>query len=79
MAKSLNTTMTSKGQITIPREIREKLQLTSGIKLEFLYKDDYIIMLPINKSMDRLKGILPKPQKTLSLEEMDEIVKNGNE
>ena len=55
MAKSLNTTMTSKGQITIPREIREKLQLTSGIKLEFLYKDDYIIMLPINKSMDRLK------------------------
>ena len=36
-------------------------------------------MLPINKSMDRLKGILPKPQKTLSLEEMDEIVKNGNE
>lgn len=76
MAKSLNTTVTSKGQITIPREIRDKMQLASGSKLEFLYKDDYIVMLPTNKSLKKLKGILPKPEKTLSCEEINEIVRN---
>lgn len=76
MAKSLNTTVTSKGQITIPKEIRNKMQLSSGSKLEFFYKDDYIIILPMNKSLKKLKGILPKPEKALSCEEMNEIVRN---
>ena len=76
MAKSLNTTVTSKGQITIPREIRDQMQLSSGSKLEFFYKENYIIILPMNKSLKKLKGILPKPKKALSCEEMNEIVRN---
>jgi AbrB family looped-hinge helix DNA binding protein len=76
MAKSLNTIVTSKGQITIPWEIRNKMQLSSGSKLEFFYKDDYIIILPINKSLKQLKGILPKPKKALSCEEINEIVRS---
>ena len=76
MEKSLNTTITSKGQITIPREIRDKMHLSSGSKLEFFYKDDYIIILPMNRSLKNLKGILPKPGKSLSCEEMNEIVRN---
>ncbi len=76
MAKSLNTIVTSKGQITIPWEIREKMHLSSGSKLEFFCKDDYMIILPINKSLKKLKGILPKPEKALSCEEMNEIVRS---
>lgn len=76
MAKLPNTTITSKGQITIPREIRDKMHLSLGSKLEFLCKDDYIIILPVNKSLKKLKGILPKPVKALSCEEMNEIVRN---
>ena len=72
----LQSVMTSRGQVTIPAEIREKLSLCSGNKLEFILKDDQIIILPINKSIRNLKGILPKPDITLTCEEMNEIIRN---
>lgn len=71
----LQSVMTSRGQITIPAEIREKLGLCSGNKLEFLLKDDQIIILPINRSIRTLKGMLPKPENTLTCDEMNEIIK----
>jgi antitoxin PrlF len=72
----LQSIMTNRGQITIPAKIREKLRLSSGNKLEFLLRDDQIVMLPINKSIRDLKGVLPKPDITLTCEEMNEIIKN---
>ncbi len=72
----LQSIMTNRGQITIPAEIRTKLRLNSGNKFEFLLKDDQIIMMPINKSIRNLKGILPKPDKSLSCEEMNSIIKD---
>ncbi len=72
----LQSIMTNRGQITIPAAIREKLGLFSGNRLEFLLSDDKIIMLPINKSIRSLKGILPKPKVALTCEEMNEIIKN---
>ena len=72
----LQSIMTSRGQITIPAEIRDKLSLMSGNKFEFLIRDDYIVMLPINKSIRSLKGMLPKPNITLSCDDMNEIIRN---
>ncbi|MGZ8324676.1 MAG: AbrB/MazE/SpoVT family DNA-binding domain-containing protein, partial [Rhodoplanes sp.] len=34
-APSFEATVTSKGQVTIPQEVREKLRLRSGHKLRF--------------------------------------------
>ena len=73
----LQSIMTNRGQITIPAEIREKLNLSSGNKLEFILQNDQIVMLPINKSIKDLKGILPKPDNILSCEEMNDIIKNA--
>ncbi len=75
----LQSIMTNRGQITIPAEIREKLHLHSGNKLEFLLQDEQIIMMPINKSIRNLKGILPKPDISLSPAEMNEIIKDARE
>jgi antitoxin PrlF len=72
----LQSVMTNRGQITIPAAIRSKLHLHSGNKLEFILKDDQIIILPINKSIRNLKGILPKPDISLSCEDMNEVIKN---
>jgi antitoxin PrlF len=52
------------------------MQLDVGSKLEFINKGDFIVMIPMNKSLKDLKGILPKPDKALSCEEMDEIIRN---
>ncbi len=76
MEKSLYSTMNEKGQITIPASIRNKLRLQATNKFEFISKGDSIIITPINKSLKDLKGFLPKPDKTLSCEEMNEIIKN---
>lgn len=72
----LQSTMTSRGQITIPAEIREKLHLSTGHRLEFLLEDGCILILPINKSLRSLKGILARPNIPLTCQEMNKIIKN---
>ena len=56
----LNAKITEKGQITIPVSIRKKFKLKTGSRLEFIDKGDFIMMLPINKSVRDLKGLLSK-------------------
>lgn len=69
------STMTSKGQITIPIAVREKFHLIAGSKIEFVPYGEFLMAIPINKSVTDLKGALPKPSKALSCEEMDDIIK----
>jgi AbrB family looped-hinge helix DNA binding protein len=76
MNKSLYSKLTEKGHITIPVEIRNEMQLSPGNRFEFLNKGNFIVMLPVNKSIRDLKGLLPKPDKALSCSEMDEIIRN---
>ena len=76
MNKSLYSTITSKGQITIPFVLREEMNLNSGCKLEFFKRGDNIILIPLNKSARILKGLLPKPDKSLSCEDMNMIIQN---
>lgn len=47
--------VTSKGQITIPKEIREKLSLKTGDKVIFIEEDDKIIFA--NSSVVALRDI----------------------
>lgn len=75
--KNLCSILTSKGQITIPAYIRDKLHLSVGSKLEFIIYNNSFLVVPINKSVKDLQGILPKPKKSLTLEEMDESIRGG--
>lgn len=55
----LNTvTMSSKNQIVIPSEAREKLKLSGGTQLLVLCKDDRIVLVPKPADfVERLKGL----------------------
>lgn len=65
-------TMTSKGQITIPKPAREALQLHPGDRVEFVFGDDgRLFLLSATQPVGNLKGMLPKPARPISLEEMD--------
>lgn len=75
--KNLYSTITSKGQITIPNLVRSKMNLSAGVKLEFIVHDEYVMLVPINKSVRKLQGILPKPEITLSTDEMDQIIQES--
>ncbi|MDR1799391.1 MAG: AbrB/MazE/SpoVT family DNA-binding domain-containing protein [Bifidobacteriaceae bacterium] len=55
-------TLTSKGQVTIPAEIRRELGLTEGTKLEFFARPDNTIeVIPRKLTLRDLYGILPFP------------------
>ena len=67
--------ITSKGQITIPYNIREQLHLNVGSRVKCIIQNNAIVLLPINNKLSDLQGILPKPQKSLTITEMDNLIK----
>lgn len=72
------TTITSKGQITLPKSIRDKLKLRAGDRLDFVVDPDGTVrIVPVTSSVKELKGLVPPPERVLSLEEMDDAVAKG--
>ena len=68
-------TLTSKGQVTIPKQARDTLNLETGDRVEFIIDDDgRLFILPVTRSVKTLKGMLPKPASPVSLEAMDEAI-----
>lgn len=71
-------TLTSKYQITIPKPIRKSLGLQIGDKLDFVMNvRGMVSILPITASITQLKGMVPKPKKVASLEEMHQGIIKG--
>lgn len=74
------STLTSKGQVTIPKDIRDSLHLLSGDKVEFVRNDaDEIIIKPLTKKATELAGLLNKyaKSKPVSVEMMNQLVKEN--
>jgi AbrB family looped-hinge helix DNA binding protein len=71
-------TVTSKGQITIPKEVREHLGLETGDRVVFVVQSDRdIVLKPAKTDIRELHGMLyRKGQRSRSLEEMDEGIKH---
>jgi antitoxin PrlF len=66
------TTLTSKGQVTVPREIRDRLGLASGDKLAFtMLSDGTVVMRAKTRRLIDLAGTLTRPgQPTVSIAQM---------
>jgi antitoxin PrlF len=69
------STMTTKGQITIPKVVREALHLEVGDKVYFDVKDDgSVVLMARNQPVESLFGMLKTKARTrrpLSIEEMN--------
>lgn len=71
-------TITSKGQITIPKSVRDRLRLKAGDRLEYVVqKDGTVLMIPMTVHVDKLEGILPPPRKPVSIEDMNRAIREG--
>ncbi len=70
-------TITTKGQVTIPKSVRDSLMLSTGDKIEFVVTNKREALIrPISKKVDEVFGILHIPgRKTVSVEEMDEKIR----
>jgi antitoxin PrlF len=72
-----SSTLTSKGQTTIPKEIRDHLRLQSGDQIDFFIQGDgTVIVRPATLHVSELKGILHrKNMKAVSVHAMNEAVR----
>jgi len=74
----MTATVTAKGQITLPVEVRRRLGLRPGSKLEFIVIDDERLeAIPVSETVTSLKGMVPKPRRPLSLTDMEKAVAGG--
>jgi antitoxin PrlF len=77
-AETFEAAVTAGGKMTLPKELREKLGVRAGTKLRLvLGSDDQVVMTPADLSVQRLFGILGKPPRSATLEQMDEAVRRG--
>ncbi|MEI7904856.1 MAG: AbrB/MazE/SpoVT family DNA-binding domain-containing protein [Candidatus Firestonebacteria bacterium] len=60
------TTITTKGQVVIPSEIRRNHKLGAGTRVVFIEREGEIVMKPITREyFENLAGILPGKGKTI--------------
>jgi antitoxin PrlF len=69
--------VTSKGQVTIPKVVRDIMKLSVGEKVEFLVIGNGDVLLrPVTKAVDDVFGRLCKPgQSARSIAEMDQGIR----
>jgi AbrB family looped-hinge helix DNA binding protein len=71
-------TMTSKGQITIPKEVRETLGLQAGHRMSFEVREDGVVeMHPETVDLMSLCGIIKPSVRGVTLEDMDEAIRSA--
>jgi AbrB family looped-hinge helix DNA binding protein len=75
VAKVAASRITSKGQVTIPEEIRRRADLQAGERIEWEVTDRGTIELrKAGGTLAALTRILPRPKRALTVEEMDRAV-----
>jgi antitoxin PrlF len=74
-SREFEVLVTDKGQLTIPKNVRERLGLSHGGKVRLtLEDDDRVVMQPKEVRLSDLAGMLGKPPRSLTLEEMDDVI-----
>ena len=68
------SSVTTKGQVTIPAAIRRRFSLHQGGKVLFSVDGDTIVLRPVYESVEDAFGLV-KPDKSVSLEEMDQAIR----
>lgn len=67
--------VTSKGQITLPKEVRDRHNLKPGDMVEFVERDGETVVKARNVRAIDLAGMFHRPgMKPVSIEEMDEAI-----
>lgn len=68
-------TVTSKGQITIPVDVRQNLNVDAGDRVEFVQiAPDRYEVVAATRGIQELKGMFGRPARKVSLEEMSQAI-----
>lgn len=65
-------TLTSKGQLTLPKSVRERMGLDSGDRVEFVEVTDGVFnIVAATRDVRELRGMISKPKDAVSLDDMN--------
>jgi antitoxin PrlF len=68
-------TLTTKGQITIPADVRRVLNVQAGDRVEFVQvAPGRFELVAATRSVRELKGMFGKPGRTVTIEEMNRTI-----
>jgi len=69
-------TVTSKGQITIPLDVRQRLGLDAGDRVEFVQTaaGEFTIK-PVTCEIRALRGLLKTPHRPVTIEQMSQAIR----
>ena len=68
-------TVTSKGQITLPKEVREALGVATGDRVEFVAQERGVYkVVAATRDVTHLKGLVAKPAKPVTIEAMNRAI-----
>ncbi len=71
-----DASVTSKGQITIPKKVRERLGIGQGSEVSFILKDGEAVMLPKSDNpLDEMKKL--RSEISFSTEEVDSMIEES--
>ena len=74
----MTSTITSKGQTTIPKSIRDRLNLKAGDRVDFVVEEGgRVVLVPATVHVTELKGMMPPPRKAVSIEQMEAAIEAG--
>jgi antitoxin PrlF len=67
--------LTSKGQVTIPKAVRDALGLDTGDRIDFIEAETGVYhVVAATRDVRELKGIIGKPRKPVSVDDMRRAV-----
>jgi AbrB family looped-hinge helix DNA binding protein len=67
--------MTSKGQVTIPQDVRKQLGLGQGDQVDFVdLGNNQICIVAVVEEVTILKGVVRKPFKPIPVVAMNEVI-----
>ena len=72
----IESAITSKGQTTLPKVVREALGVRAGDRVRYVIFDDEVRILPVCP-VNRLFGVLQNTGPAVTLEEMEQAVISG--
>jgi antitoxin PrlF len=72
-------TVSTKGQVTIPKEVRDQLRLTAGSRVSFvLGEKDSVTLKPVKSDIRLLKGMIKSPfKRPVTIKQMNDAIGRG--
>ena len=73
----MESAITSKGQATIPKAVREHLGLKPGDRVKFFFHPDGSVVLLPKLPASALRGLVEHAGRPVTLDEMDQAIADG--